>query len=164
MSRAGNAPARANKRDQMGFFNRGSKPDTSTNGHRPATNGHSADPQSAGETPSAPASDREPAADALRREGRYLIDRDPTAYLEGTVAELIERFTRARSRFRARVAALDHHDLSDRLSYFGRYEATGLELLKTHALHLAGHRFQVRYVRGTFSRAYDTNKADFDPW
>jgi len=37
-------------------------------------------------------------------------------------------------------------------------------LLKTHAMHLAGHRFQVRYVRGTYSRANGTRKADFDPW
>ena len=102
--------------------------------------------------------------DALRREGRYLIDRDPTAYLEGTIPELIDRFMRARIRLRARVATLDHRDVSDRLSYFGRYEVTGLELLKTHALHLAGHRFQMRYVRGTYARAHGTNKAAFDPW
>ena len=36
--------------------------------------------------------------------------------------------------------------------------------MKTHALHLAGHRFQVRSVRGTYSRAHGTRKADFDPW
>jgi len=89
---------------------------------------------------------------------------DPTAYLAGSVAELLDRFTHARSRFRARLPTLDHDDLSDRLSYFGRYDVTGLELLRTHALHLAGHRFQVRYVRGTFSRAHNTNKAAFDPW
>jgi len=59
------------------------------------------------------------AHDALRSEGRYLIDRDPTAYLD---------------------------------------------LLKTHAMHPAGHRFQVRYVRGTYSRAHGTRKSDFDPW
>jgi len=31
-------------------------------------------------------------------------------------------------------------------------------------MHLAGHRFQVRYVRGTYSRAHGTSKAFFDPW
>ena len=102
--------------------------------------------------------------DALRREGRYLIDRDPTAYLEGTVPELLDRFTRARIRLRARVEKLDHREIGERLSYFGRYEVTGLELLKTHALHLAGHRFQIRYVRGTYARAHGTDKARFDPW
>jgi hypothetical protein len=50
------------------------------------------------------------------------------------------------------------------VTYFGRYEVTGLRLLETHTLHLAGHRFQVRYVRGTYSRAHGTPKAAFDPW
>jgi hypothetical protein len=55
-------------------------------------------------------------------------------------------------------------DLEKKLSYFGRYELSELELLRTHALHLAGHRFQIRYVRGTHSRAHGTRKSDFDPW
>jgi len=104
------------------------------------------------------------AHDALRREGRYLTDRDPTAYAVGSMTELLARFTSARTRFRERLAHLSQHDLDDRLSYFGRYDVTGLELLKTHALHFAGHRFQVRYVRGTYARAHGSTKAAFDPW
>ena len=104
------------------------------------------------------------AHDALNREGRYLTDRDPTAYLEGTVPELIGRFAEARRRYRDRLGELDQAALLRSLSYFGRYDVTGLELLKTHALHLAGHRFQIRYVRGTYSRAHGTRKSDFDPW
>jgi hypothetical protein len=102
--------------------------------------------------------------DALRQEGRFAIDRDPTAHLEGTIPELLARFATARARYRARLAELEPSDLARRFSYFAHYDVTGLELLKTHALHLAGHRFQVRYVRGTHSRAYGTRKADFDPW
>ena len=78
--------------------------------------------------------------------------------------EIIARFTDARLRYRTRLADLDDADLARQLSYFGRYEVSGLGLLETHALHLAGHRFQVRYVRGTYSRAHGTRKADFDPW
>jgi hypothetical protein len=104
------------------------------------------------------------AHDALGHEGRYEVDRDPTAYLEGTIEELIERFAVARGRYRTRLESLTEKDLAASISYFGRYEVTGLELLKTHALHLAGHRFQVRYVRGTYSRAHGTAKSDFDPW
>jgi hypothetical protein len=104
------------------------------------------------------------AHDALGREGRYHADQDPTAYLEGTVAELIERFVLARKRYRERIATLTAPSLDEELSYFGRYNVTVLGLLKTHALHLAGHRFQIRYVRGTYSRAHGTRKADFDPW
>lgn len=101
---------------------------------------------------------------ALNRDGRYLTDRDPTAYLEGSVPELLARFASARALYRARLRALRETDLERQLSYFGRYDVTELELLKTHALHLAGHRFQIRYVRGTYSRAHGTRKADFDPW
>ena len=104
------------------------------------------------------------AHDALGSEGRYLIDRDPTAYLEGTIPELTALFAEARTRYRSRLAQLDLGDLDRHLSYFARYDVSGMDLLKTHALHLAGHRFQVRYVRGTYSRAHGTRKADFDPW
>jgi DinB family protein len=104
------------------------------------------------------------AHDALMHEGRYHTDRGPTAYLDGTMPELLSRFAAARARYRAQLAKLDDADLARQISYFGRYEVAGLELLKTHALHLAGHRFQVRYVRGTYSRAHATTKADFDPW
>ena len=104
------------------------------------------------------------AHDALAQEGRYLVDRDPVAFLEGTVPEVLARFTTSRERYRTRLRELEREDLDRELSYFGRYDVTGLSLLKTHALHLAGHRFQVRYVRGTYSRAHGTSKADFDPW
>ena len=104
------------------------------------------------------------AHDALRQDGRYEVDRDPTAYLDGTIPELLARFAAGRARYRARLAELDDAALDFKFSYFGRYDVSGLELLKTHALHLAGHRFQVRYVRGTYSRAHGTTKADFDPW
>jgi hypothetical protein len=62
------------------------------------------------------------------------------------------------------VKLLDESDLERSISYFSHYEVSGLDLLKTHALHLAGHRFQLRYVRGAYSRAHGTRKADFDPW
>lgn len=104
------------------------------------------------------------AHDALGREGRYLTDRAPTAYLEGGVSELVARFAAARERYRARIAGRTEADLARTLSYFGMYDVTELELLRTHALHLAGHRYQIRYVRGTYSRAHGTKKADFDPW
>ena len=104
------------------------------------------------------------ARDAISGEGRYLVDRDPTAYVDGTIPELMSRFASARAGYRNRLAGLDQPALERTISYFGRYDVTILQLLKTHALHLAGHRFQIRYVRGAYSRAHGTNKADFDPW
>jgi hypothetical protein len=104
------------------------------------------------------------AHDALRLEGRYHLDRSPTAYLDGTIPDMLARFEAARFQYRARLAELDEDDLQSPIDYFGHYHVSGLDLLKTHALHLAGHRFQVRYVRGTYSRAQGTRKTDFDPW
>ena len=104
------------------------------------------------------------AHDALAGEGRYLTDRDPSAFLQGTIGELITRLSAARTRFRARVENLDEDDLSRMLSYFGRYDVSVLELLETHALHFTGHRFQIRYIRGTYSRVHGTRKSEFDPW
>lgn len=44
------------------------------------------------------------AHDALGRDGRYLVDRDPTAYLDDTLPWLLDRFSTARKRYRARLA------------------------------------------------------------
>ena len=104
------------------------------------------------------------AHDALARDGRYLTDAAPTAYLEGSVPALLECFTAGRARYRARLITRTDSDLARTLSYFGKYDVTELGLLQTHALHLAGHCFQIRYVRGAFSRAHGTAKSDFDPW
>jgi hypothetical protein len=104
------------------------------------------------------------AHDALHRDGRYLTDLSPTAILDGAVPTLLERFAAARVRYRGRVASRSEAMLQEKLSYFGQYEVSELALMQTHALHLAGHRFQVRYVRGAYSRAHGTRKADFDPW
>jgi len=104
------------------------------------------------------------AHDALRQEGRYLVDRGPQVFTDATIPDLLARFGAARARYRARLAELREDDLARAINYFAKYDVSGLDLLKTHALHLAGHRFQVRYVRGTYSRAHGTRKADFDPW
>ncbi|MDB4917332.1 MAG: hypothetical protein JWM95_4976 [Gemmatimonadetes bacterium] len=102
--------------------------------------------------------------DALALEGRYLVDTGPNAFLDGTMPELLARFARGRTRYRERIAAFTDADLTRVISFFARSDVSGLDLLKTHALHLAGHRFQVRYVRGTYSRAHGTKKSVFDPW
>jgi len=101
---------------------------------------------------------------ALGQDGRYLVDKDPTTYGDATIPELLARFTAARAVYRARIAALTEANLTRTISYFVRYDVTILALLETQALHLAGHRFLVRYIRGTYSRAHGTNKAAFDSW
>jgi hypothetical protein len=102
--------------------------------------------------------------DALLRDGRYLTEKNPSARLLGTIDELIDRLGEARKALRSVVAGLAEDDLSHTVSYFGRYDLSVMELLETHALHLSGHRFQVRYIRGAYSRFMGTPKSAFDPW
>lgn len=104
------------------------------------------------------------AHDALAREGRYLTDTGPAACPAGPLADMWERFDLARQRYRRRIATLGRNDLVERVSFFGREEVTLLDVLTTHTQHLAGHRFQIRYVRGAYSRLFGTRKSDFDPW
>jgi len=62
------------------------------------------------------------------------------------------------------VSELTEEDLKRPIDYFGAGESTVLTVLKTHATHLVGSRYQVRYIRGAYSRAFGTNKAEFDRW
>jgi hypothetical protein len=104
------------------------------------------------------------ANDALRGEGRYLTDDGPNTYVDEPFAAVRSRFEAARARYRQCLRSLTEADLDRRIVYLKRYEVSALELMKTHALHLAGHRYQVRYIRGAYSRAHGTRKHDFDPW
>jgi DinB superfamily len=104
------------------------------------------------------------AHDAIAGEGRYATDDGPNAYLDEAFDAVRSRFEAARARYRQRITALTSADLDRKVTYLKRYEVTVLELLKTHALHLAGHRFQIRYIRGAYARAHGTRKQDFDPW
>lgn len=103
------------------------------------------------------------AADALAETGRYLKDHHPLAF-EDSLDEMRARFSAARDRYRDAAEALTRADLDRRISYLKKYDVSILNLLQTHARHLAGHRYQVRYVRGCYSRAHGTDKAAFDPW
>jgi chromosome partitioning protein len=71
----------------MGLFNRGSKPDISTNGHQPSTNGHLAEPE-----PTAPDRSREPEPveereQARGMEGPAAEEREQARGIEGPLTE-----------------------------------------------------------------------------
>lgn len=52
------------------------------------------------------------AHDALAREGRYLTDHSPIAFLDDTIPALVARFASARTMYRARIAALTDESVS----------------------------------------------------
>ena len=102
--------------------------------------------------------------DAITGEGRYLTDEGPLAYKLENLEEIRSRFERARERLETVVTGVTEADLAREVNYFGAYTMNIMGLLRTHVGHLAGHRYQVRYIRGTYSRAHRTNKAVFDRW
>ncbi len=102
--------------------------------------------------------------DALLGAGRYLTDEGPQSYDGDPFPVVRARFESAHAGYRDRMVGLAERDLTRTLNYLRRYEVTVLDRLETHALHLAGHRYQIRYIRGAYSRAHGTRKADFDPW
>jgi hypothetical protein len=102
--------------------------------------------------------------DAIQNTGRYLIDGHPTAFEVGGIDDARERFDRARDRLEALRATLERRGLEQEVDYFGAYMVSVKDLFVTHATHLAGHRYQIRYVRGTYARAHETDKAAFDRW
>lgn len=103
------------------------------------------------------------AHDAIRAEGRYLIDKRPEAYLDEPYQAIRSRYGAAYQRYRERTAQLTESELNQTRDFLGAAEVTILELLERHALHLAGHRYQIRYIRAPHARAHGLRKADFDP-
>ena len=104
-------------------------------------------------------------ADAIENKGRYLTDKNPMSVKEPSMEAMRARFDAARTRSAEVVKALTPDMLSKKIVFVGRAEVTLFNLLQTHVTHLSGHRFQIRYIRGTYSRVFHiTSKADFDPW
>ncbi|MBD2701747.1 DinB family protein [Spirosoma sp. BT702] len=104
-------------------------------------------------------------ADAIENKGRYLTDKKPMSVQEPTMEAIRTRFDAARTRSTAVVKALAPEILSKKVVFVGRVEVPISNLFQTQVTHMSGHRYQVRYIRGTYSRVFKiTNKADFDPW
>ena len=102
--------------------------------------------------------------DAIDGSGRYLTDKGPQASSFTDLDDLKTRFDAANDKRLAAYESLIKADLDRKVNYFGAYDVSILALVRTHAGHMAGHRYQIRYVRGIYSRAHETDKSAFDPW
>jgi hypothetical protein len=60
--------------------------------------------------------------------------------------------------------SLNEDDLQKEIDYLGAYNVSIETLIRTHAGHITGHNYQVRFIRGTYSRANNTDKSVFDRW
>lgn len=104
------------------------------------------------------------ACDAIEGTGTYLSERWPSAVEVPALEPALERFGAARQRYSRLFEEMTGDDLSRTIDYFGTYRLSLEDLAAVHALHLSGHQYQIRYIRGTFSRDRGTEKAAFDPW
>lgn len=104
-------------------------------------------------------------ADAIENKGRYLTDKKPMSIQEPTIDALKTHFDAARTRSAELVKTLTPELLNRKVIFVGRVEVPVFNLLQTQLTHMSGHRYQIRYIRGTYSRVFNiTSKADFDPW
>jgi hypothetical protein len=102
--------------------------------------------------------------DAIENKGRYGQDKAPLAYDFEDLNELLNEFDNAKDRRINVYESLTEDDLQRKIDYFGAYDVTVKVLTRVHAGHMSGHTYQVRFIRGTYSRANKTDKSVFDPW
>jgi hypothetical protein len=102
--------------------------------------------------------------DAIEGTGRFLADRRPASLPVADVDDFWARFDAAAARRRSVYERLVPTDLARTLDYFGVATYTVGQLTRTHAAHVTGHTWQIRYVRGPYSRAFGTDKRVFDPF
>lgn len=103
-------------------------------------------------------------ADAIESTGRYGKDMGPLAYEFDDLELFLDDYDKANERRVKVYSSLTEADMEREVDYFGAYNASISSLVGTHAGHTAGHRYQIRMIRGTYSRAKGTDKSAFDPW
>lgn len=104
-------------------------------------------------------------ADTIENKGRYLTDKKAMSIAEPTMEAMKARFDAAKARSTRLIEGLNAETWSRKIVYLGHFELPVFALIQSLVSHTAGHRYQVRYIRGTYSRFFHiTSKADFDPW
>lgn len=98
------------------------------------------------------------------QKGRYLTDLKPKSINDQPYDEVKKRFESARQQTSKLIATLTPAQLATVIKFVGAFEVSLREMAQIHISHMAGHTYQIRYIRGTYSRVFKTNKALFDPW
>jgi DinB superfamily len=104
-------------------------------------------------------------ADTLgERKGRYLTDLKPKSINDIPYDEVKKRFDAARKQTAKLIATITPTQLATVIKFVGAFEVSLRVMAQIHISHMSGHTYQIRYIRGTYSRVFKTNKALFDPW
>jgi uncharacterized protein YutD len=111
------------------------------------------------------------ACDAIQETGLYLIkDQPSTSFQEKSLEEMKSRFTKAHEKYDSLVQNLTAEQIRRPSQYlYNDYDKKRADVdLKTilaiHCTHFYGHLYQIRMIRGTYSRIKNTEKAKFDKW
>jgi hypothetical protein len=98
------------------------------------------------------------------RKGRYLTDKKPMSINDEPYEKVKQRFDAARKQTAQRLASLTPAQSQQIVKFVDRFDVTLKDMAYIYVEHMGGHTYQIRYVRGTYSRVFKTNKALFDPW
>jgi uncharacterized damage-inducible protein DinB len=103
-------------------------------------------------------------ADMLEGSGTYETNRDPKVYEREELGTLRDRYETAFARTQRNLRSVTAADLGRDVDMLGVMTVPLLRVLENHVHHFAGHMYQIRLIRGTYSRQHGTDKAAFDEW
>lgn len=101
---------------------------------------------------------------AITNSGRYLEDTKPLSLSFSTFDDFTAKFEQKSNQRQEVYENLTEADLEREFDYLGHATYSVSKLIRTHAGHFTGHTWQIRYIRGIYSRAYATDKTVFDPF
>lgn len=111
------------------------------------------------------------ACDAIEETGLYLIKEQPsTSFQADTLEAMKERLTKAHEKYNSLVKDLTPEQIRRPSQYlYNDYDQKRAEtdlktILSIHCTHFFGHLYQIRMIRGTYSRVSNTDKSKFDKW
>ena len=111
------------------------------------------------------------ACDAIEETGLYLIKEQPsTSFQADSLEAMKKRFTKAREKYDGLVKNLTVEQIKRPSQYLyndhdkKKADVDLRTILTIHCTHFYGHLYQIRMIRGTYSRVNQTNKAAFDKW
>ena len=102
--------------------------------------------------------------DIILNSGRFLTDTKPLSFAFTTLDDFKIQFEDLMEKRQAVYETLKEADLEREFSYLGKSTYSISRLIRTHAAHFTGHTWQIRYIRGMYSRTHNTDKTVFDPF
>ncbi|MCH4824152.1 DinB family protein [Gramella lutea] len=111
------------------------------------------------------------ASDAIEEKGLYLIDKQPsTSFQSDSFDQMKDRLTKAHEKYDRLVQNLNPEQIRRPSKYLynendkKRADVDLRTIMAIRCTHFFGHLYQIRMIRGTYSRVNNTDKAAFDKW